>query len=319
MDFRTVFTAQPSTLRLNPHRPIVLLGSCFSDYVGRLMRESLWDAVVNPTGVLFNPLSIARLVRLALGGEPIEEPWLGRDGLWHNWDFPTQFTSLTAADCDRKCRDAISQLLTSLRRADALILTFGTSIVYSLVDHRNRVVANCHKQPSSEFVREMVDVDETVRLWHGLLDDLRALNPMLKFILTVSPVRHIKEGFADNSRSKSRLLLACEELSRLNDDCVYFPAFEILTDDLRDYRFYESDMVHPSAEAAQYIYQKFKETFLNEDDCRLLEQGRKLTMRCHHRPLVENAPSQIDFEARTASLLKEWHRTNPTMLTPNCL
>lgn len=316
MQFRTEYIPKASHIRLDPRKETILIGSCFADNIGRLMRQSLWNAAVNPCGTLFNPVSMACVMRLALGLVNADSPWKGTDGIWRSWDFPTQFADLTSDGCALKCHQAITSLRSRLINGDTLIATFGTSIVYAIGDNR-RIVANCHKQPAGMFHRTHTGVQEIVALWRSLVTDIRRLNPNMKIIFTVSPVRHIKEGFVENSRSKATLLLACEELCRSLEGCDYFPAYEIMNDDLRDYRFYTSDMAHPSPEAEEYIFSQFTKTFLCPEDRLLLEQGRALTRRHIHRPLIPDSETARKFKTDTASLIESWHRHNPSMLTPD--
>lgn len=317
MDFRTEYIPRPSALRLHPERPALLLGSCFSDNVGTLMRRSLWAATVNPCGTLFNPVSIANAVGMACGSRPVGMPWCGDDGVWRSWDFPASFADLSEEGCAAKCREAVGSLRASLERAEVLLVSFGTSVVYSLASSPDAAVANCHKRPAALFVRRRLGVDEIVKLWESAVEQARTLNSSLKVVFTVSPVRHVKEGFEENSLSKATLLLACERLCRTLADCVYFPAFEILADDLRDYRFYASDLVHPSADASEYVFGKFCAMFLGEDGIRLLKEGRRLAARAAHRPLVAGSPGAEKFAEETRRLSEAWHVSHPLMLIPS--
>lgn len=315
MKFRTEYHPVPSLkVRLDPERPIVLLGSCFSDNIGSLMRASLWDARVNPCGTLFNPESIARTVGMALGTEKFSS--CSTDGqLWSNWDFPTTFSRLTAGECDSACRGALATLAASLRKAQALVVTFGTARVYQLAEEPGRIVANCHKQPSALFAVRRLDADAIVERWRKVVVALRAVNPGLSVIFTVSPVRHVRDGFAENARSKATLLLAAERLAAL-DGCDYFPAFEILTDDLRDYRFYGPDLVHPTAEAAEYIFDIFQQTYIPAAGQALLREGRDLLRSFMHRPLIAGSPQGEAFLRAREMRRQSWINQHPSMTDP---
>ena len=316
MRFRTEYIPSKGSFTLDPRKKAVLIGSCFADSIGRIMRLSLWDASVNPCGTLFNPASMARVMQFAIDHTDPKDFWKDDDGIWRSWDLPSQFAGLTADECALKCSKALSSLAASMKSAETLIATFGTSIVYSLYG-TDRVVANCHKQPARIFHRTRMKAEEIVSMWHTLLTRLREINPSLKIILTVSPVRHVKEGFTENSRSKATLLLACEELCRSLEGCEYFPAYEILTDDLRDYRFYASDMIHPSTEAEEYIFSRFTETFLRPEEIHLLDEGRALTRRARHRSLIPESESAGKFDHNTRKLILDWIDRNPEMLTPD--
>lgn len=315
MKFRTEYHPVPSLkVTLDPERPIVLLGSCFSNNIGSLMRASLWNADVNPCGTLFNPESIARTVGMALGTEKFAS--CRTDGqLWSNWDFPTAFTRLTADECDSACRGALATLADSLKKAQALVVTFGTARVYQLAEEPGRVVANCHKQPSAMFTVSRLDADAIVERWRKVVEILRAANPGISVIFTVSPVRHVRDGFAENARSKATLLLAAERLAGLKG-CDYFPAFEILTDDLRDYRFYGPDLVHPSDEAAEYIFDIFQQTYIPASGQALLREGRDLLRSFMHRPLIAGSPQGEAFLRTREERRRRWINLHSTMIDP---
>ena len=182
MDFRTEYIPKAAAVRLDPRKPAVLLGSCFADNVGSLMRRSLWNAAVNPCGTLFNPASVSRAVAMALDDARIPEPWRGTDGIWRSWDFPAAFAASSESECVRKCAEAAASLRASLASADVLTVSFGTSVVYSLAGSPERTVANCHKQPSGTFLRRRMDISETVALWVRTASALRETNPLQKMV-----------------------------------------------------------------------------------------------------------------------------------------
>ncbi len=295
MLFRTEYHARRQELTLSPERPVVLMGSCFSDRIGAAMRRCGWDACVNPCGTLFNPFSIASHLLY-------EEYTVEDEGF--SFDFPTAFGAAEAMVRAREeLRDAIS-------RAQALIVTLGTAIVY---ERGNRVVANCHKRPASEFRRRMLSVEEIAEKWRAVISALRRKSPELTVILTVSPVRHVREGFEENSASKATLLLACRQLCAELPGVFYFPSFEIVTDDLRDYRFFEPDMVHPSPTAVDYIWEKFRQTYLDADGESLVAAGEALRRRLDHRPLRPDSPEAEAFRIATERAESELLASHPTL------
>lgn len=319
MQFRTPFVPAPSSLRLSVKQPLLLIGSCFATNVGALMRGSLWNVDVNPCGTLFNPASVARAVELALGKAEFSGVWQDDKGIWRSWDFPTEFAALSAEECAERCLKALANLRNALAQSQALVATFGTSFLYELKDKPGRVVANCHKQPSSLFCRRLMPADEIVATWSRTFRLCKDFNPNLTFILTLSPVRHLRDGFDGNSLSKANLRVA---IARLVDECadaVYFPSFEIVTDDLRDYRFYADDMVHPSAATSKYVFDLFCDTFLPAEDINILKRGRSLLARSAHRPILLGSPEGKEFIRQTALLTAEWQRNFPTMLQPSIL
>ncbi|MDE6381075.1 MAG: GSCFA domain-containing protein, partial [Muribaculaceae bacterium] len=290
MKFRTEYQAKQSDRLLNPEEPAVLIGSCFTDNIGERMRSCRWCGYPNITGTLFNPSSIAKTIRLAAEWkkplEIIDDSLAQRDRLWITWLSDSGCTTYSKNETKDRIFNRLLRLRERLSEAKTLIVTFGTSWIYELIERPGYVVANCHKFPSDTFVRRRLTVDEIVEEWSSLLKLLEATYPEMRIIFTVSPVRHLKDGFEGNSRSKAILQLACEELCNLNDRVEYFPSFEIMNDDLRDYRFYSSDMVHPSPEAVDYIWEKFQDRYLSKESRSLLTEGEKVTKRLKHRPIV---------------------------------
>lgn len=315
MRFRTEYEVRSLMTELDPHKKAVLLGSCFSDNIGQRMRQSLWNVVVNPCGILFNPHTISATIMLALGQRP-DSTFFDRDGVWYSWDFSSAFAGTDREDCVKRGKEAVYRLKEALSEAGVLIVTFGTAIVYNLSSDPDKVVANCHKFPSGMFQRHRLGVDDIVGMWNQTIALLRVVNPELKIIFTVSPVRHIREGFEANSRSKAVLLLATERICESNAGCYYFPAFEILNDDLRDYRFYNSDLVHPSEESVEYLWDKFRTSFLSQSSLKLLEEGESLYRRTAHRPLVSGTVAGECFKKETETLVSEFLKRNPDMTDP---
>ncbi|MCH5225552.1 MAG: GSCFA domain-containing protein [Muribaculaceae bacterium] len=252
------------------------------------MNEHDWEALL-PAGTLYNPLSIAEALFMMTDSEyglqRFENSLFQDNGIWHSSFFDSSFSS-------RNRDDSLEEFLTQSRliheklsEGGQLVVTFGTSICYfSLIE--KKVVGNCHKQPQTFFSRRRVNTNEIFMIWGKVLAMLRERYPGIKTIFTVSPVRHLKDGFEGNARSKAVLLLSIEDIVVNNPDSRYFPAFEIVTDDLRDYRFYADDLVHPSSQAVDYIWEKFVETFIDSKGKKLLEEGLKKHKTLHHRPLL---------------------------------
>ncbi|MCH5223973.1 MAG: GSCFA domain-containing protein [Muribaculaceae bacterium] len=286
MKFRTEYRAVRNELTLNPENPIVLMGSCFSQNMAAKMEESGWDAVI-AGGTLYNPLSIGIALSMMLdetnGEDKFKNTLFYASGLWNSQMFDSSFSAKSREDCIEEFRLRSSLLREALKKGETLIVTFGTSICYFLAESKEPV-GNCHKQPADLFTRRRLSIEEIAGYWNSLLSALKERFPGLQVIFTVSPVRHLKDGFEGNARSKAILHLAIEEICGNYGFCHYFPAYEILTDDLRDYRFYAGDLVHPSEEAVEYIWEIFKESFIDENGRRYLEAGFKATRARQHRP-----------------------------------
>lgn len=290
MKFRTEINITDAPKNLSPGRLVLLVGSCFSDNIGARMVSADWPAIVNPCGVIYNPASMAILFRLALQDESsrireIRDSITKREGRFVSWLMGSTVSEITEDDCVENVAKCIAGIREALGAADALILTFGTSDIWELAES-GKVVGNCHKHPAKEFRRRRLSMDEIVADWNEIFEKIRDINPDVKIILTVSPRRYLSDGFAENSRQKAVLLLACEILCRELDNIWYFPAYEILNDDLRDYRYYKADLLHPSEMAIDYIWEKFCDTFLDHLNREKLKMMEKEARRRRHRSII---------------------------------
>lgn len=259
MRFRTEIDLPFTPLDLNPDSGITLLGSCFSDNIGKRLGEHGINVCVNPCGVLFNPLSIAAVIAAAMDKADISACDFEFLSLHRNWLFSTKFAHPEPMIARAIREDALSTLRARVRGCSLLIVTFGTARVYthipSALSSFSGVVGNCHKVPK-EFDVRRVNVAEIVARWTDILEKMYACNPTMQVMMTVSPIRHLSDGAHENTLSKATLHLAIEELQKHFPGIIYFPAYELLNDDLRDYRFYAADMAHPSEQAVDYIWEK---------------------------------------------------------------
>ncbi len=253
---------------------IVSLGSCFSDEIGMRLRESDFHVEQNPFGTLYNPASIAAALRRIMYNREVgREDLVEYGGLWHSWHHHGSFSRPTAEECLEVCNSRLHGAHEALKQARLLLVTFGSAWVY---EHEGAVVANCHKLPQDNFVRRCMTVDDIVSLWRPLLEEVHACYPTLHILFTVSPIRHIGDGLHGNQLSKSTLLLAVDELvdhdlppakrkkkgAKVEEPerpvTFYFPSYEIVVDELRDYRFYGPDMVHPTDLAVDVVWDRFQ-------------------------------------------------------------
>lgn len=259
---------------------LLLLGSCFADNIGEKFGAHYFQMLSNPYGTLYNPASIAAILSpIANSQSPISNPpiieW---GGLWHSMLHHGSFSHSDRNRVLLRCEQSRELLRAFLQEATVVIVTFGTAWVY---EYEGKVVSNCHKMPTNRFVRRRLSVDEIVAMWQPLLQAM----PDKHWIFTVSPIRHIKDGLHENQLSKAILLQAVEELvNKANSDKVgYFPSYEILLDELRDYRFYAEDMVHPSPVAVEYIWQRFVDTYMTVDTQNEMRTLYQLWRDRHHR------------------------------------
>lgn len=312
MEFRTTVKTGENRGWLHHSDNVVLLGSCFSDNIGAKMHGALINATINPMGTLYNPMSIARGVQRLINNEPVA----GKDlfmqgGVWNSYDFHSRHSMPDKQVTLDRMNSRIEQGHQALQQARLLTITLGTAIVYRL-KATGEVVANCHKVPQHEFERKMAPVSEMVRTLDEMLTALHTFNPDLNIILTVSPIRHIADGLDVNSLSKASLRVAIQEvMARHRDYCDYFPSYEIMLDDLRDYRFYSNDMVHPSDVAVEYIWQAFQATYLDDHSALAVARCERIHKRLQHRPMSANRETVDRFNADTASVVRNLIKEYP--------
>ena len=293
MELTTRIDIPRSKDSISHHHKLLLLGSCFADEIGERLCRDKFDALVNPFGTLYNPASIcAHLLRCLSEREyDVHSPELiEAEGVWHSWMHHTSFSAISRDELVKRMNTTLHQVAERLRTADWLLLTFGTSYVYRLKAN-DLLVANCHKQPDALFERQRMVAVDIVDMFTTGLQLLQAVNPKLHVVLTVSPIRHRRNNLHENQLSKAELLLATDtlsQLSTLNSQLFYFPAYEILLDELRDYRFYGDDLVHPSHLAADIIYERFTDTFVTKEEMDIIREVRRQKNRNQHRPLLRD-------------------------------
>ncbi len=302
--FRTELrvTTSPSTIALDSR--VVTQGSCFSDAMGQRMLDNKMTALVNPFGVIYNPVSVHRALEYAVYNEPPPEHTFTRNGdIFVNFDVHSDFSALDRPALTQRLREAIGGTHYFLSDADWLVLTYGTAWVYTRTE-TGEIVANCHKLPASFFEKSLLSVNEIVSSFGSFQERLYRINPRIRIILTVSPVRHLRDTLEGNSVSKAMLRIACDEIVREFTNVEYFPAFEIMMDDLRDYRFYSEDMLHPTAQAEDYIWQKFGERYFSEDLRNFINQWTPLKTALRHRPFHPQSPAHQQFLRETLKKLQ---------------
>ena len=281
MKLRTQIDIKKSDNPLGLDRRIISLGSCFSQAIGNRLRSGGVEIEVTQMGILFNPMSIANIINRALSGKEYSanDLYCDSNGIFHALDFESRRQDKDAENLLKSLNDDFRQFENSLHKADCWLITFGTSWCFRHLSS-NRIVGNCHKLQDSEFERQLCSVRDIVDLWAPLADKAK------RIIFTVSPVRHLNNGLHGNTLSKARLHLAIEEITAKFDNVEYFPAFEALNDDLRDYRFYADDLKHPTSLAEDYIFDLFTETYFSEENRNRIEQNRRESRRLQHRPIM---------------------------------
>jgi hypothetical protein len=300
MNFLTHIEIPPSNLRISCGDSLLLLGSCFAESIGSLLTESKFCTDVNPFGILFNPTSIAMAIRQLLEPKERSAPDLFfYEGLYHSFSHHSSFSSVSEADCLHKINERLRNSSGNFQNINRLCITFGTAYVYRLKES-GQVVANCHKLPEKRFDRQRLSISQITDEWEELLSTLFNKNESLRCIFTVSPIRHWKDGIHENQLSKSTLLLAIEQIQRRFPEQVsYFPAYEVMMDELRDYRFYADDMLHPSNIAVRYIQERFVETYMDVQTRTLLAEIEEIQKALNHKPLNPKSESYKHFVMQT--------------------
>ncbi len=307
-EFRTIIKPEKQNISISYRDKILFMGSCFSENIGSKMQNLLFDTLVNPFGVVYNPFSVSNSIKNLIDVRTYNlSEIVFYNNLWHSFDYHGKFSNVKKEECLKAINNEITKSADFLKNTDFLIITFGTAFVY-LLKESGKVVANCHKFPASFFDRRLLSVTEIVDEYCKLINLLRALNPELKLIFTVSPVRHWKDGAAQNSLSKSVLRIAIDEISKKMPEVYYFPAFEIMMDDLRDYRFYKDDMLHPAGAAVDYIWRLFADSFFDDETKRIVVETSKIAKAAEHRPVNRDSAVFEDFIRKQIERVRELKR-----------
>ena len=304
MIFRTTVDLPAERLALQPTSRLLLVGSCFAEHIGQKMLEGRMRAVVNPSGVLYNPESIRQCLEMLMDG-CYDDSFLFQDsgGAWHSWMHSGKYDAPTREEALANIKTAMAEGHEQLMTADVIFVTFGTNRVYR---HKalDKVVANCHRELSATFVEEELSVDAIVASWQTLL---KRLPKQTKVVFTVSPYRYTKYGFHGSQLSKATLLLAVEALCKADARCLYFPAYEMVLDDLRDYRFYAPDMLHVSEQGVDYVWERFKEWAFTEEMATYAREWADISRALAHRPLHPESEAYKRFEAATQARLQQFN------------
>ena len=298
---------------------VVVMGSCFAEHIGARLSEMKWRTVVNPFGVLYNPLSIAEAMGRLISARPYteEELTLYPHGGWSTWMHHSRYAHPDKETALQLINGSLAIGSQMLAQADMLIVTLGTAWVYRQKE-TNQVVGNCHKVPERTFTRQRLTVEETVEAMVAMLAQLWEVTPSLRMIITVSPVRHLKDTLHGNQLSKATLLLAVDELCRRFPDRVhYFPAYEIVMDELRDYRFYADDMAHPSPHAVEYVWERFVEHMTHREAQDFMTQWTKVARALAHRPFRPEGEEYKEFVRQNMLRIMELKEKFPYLEVQN--
>ncbi len=315
MKFRFEFDIKKLPLPITHHDRLLLIGSCFTENIGEKLDRYKFTTLQNPNGILFNPVSVANALI-----DYIETKQFSEDDLfyynegWHSWKHHSRFSGINAADTVQKINASVTAAHQFLKSADYVFITLGSSWVYTLTDKANAIVgtvaANNHKAPADWFHRRLMNNDEITRVLNDMISRLFEFNSGINIIFTISPVRHLREGAVENNRSKAALIGAVHYLVDKLDQAYYFPAYELVIDDLRDYRFYAEDLVHPNYFATQYVWEKLVSVCMDEKTKELIEEIHSLNLAYQHKPFNSSSGPhkkflQLSYEK--AAALKDRH------------
>ena len=296
MHFHLDLNTGISTELIQHRQKLLLMGSCFSEHIGKRLNDLKFDCRSNPFGIVFNPLSMHKaLSRIVDQEEFTDSDIMEYKGSWLSPEAHSSLNKATKAELLDTMNAITADWHERLKSADWLLLTFGSAYYYVLNDSGS-IVANCHKLPAKRFTKKLAEPSAIIDPYQALLDKLRVLNPGLRVILTVSPVKHLRDGVVENNLSKSILCLSSHSIVNTSGNSFYFPAYELVSDDLRDYRFYEADMAHPSRQAIDYVWQKFSGSYFDESTRTLLDRITALNAAYNHRPLQPDTQAFVDFK-----------------------
>jgi hypothetical protein len=298
MDFTTKVPTVKSDHPIYYHSNMLSIGSCFAENMGEKFQYFKFQITTNPFGIIFNPVSIENLISRAVNKQQFTENNIFfHNDLWHCFEVHSQLSHPDKEELLQNLNQILEQTNTQIAKATDIIITYGTSWVYRNKT-ANAIVANCHKLPQNQFDKEILSVETSKESIQNTVEMIRKINPNCHFIFTISPVRHIKDGFVENQRSKANLIVALQnfldtEHYKLNTE--YFPSYEIMMDELRDYRFYASDMLHPNQVAIDYIWERFVESHINETSYPILEEVATIQKGLAHKPFNPNSKVHQHF------------------------
>jgi hypothetical protein len=294
MQFQLPIQIKSPETRIDYMDKILLIGSCFTEHIGDALADLKFSTLQNPNGILFDPNSVCKSLQSYISNYNYKEEDLFQlNEVWNSWNHHSRFSHINKEECLKGINESQQRAHNFLKDADWLIITLGSSFSYRLISEssqnppsgvRGAAVANCHRAPAQWFNKHLLGIDETVSMLDNIYHQLKLFNPKLKIIFTISPVRHVRDGVMENNRSKARLIEAVHYMVNKFDGLFYFPAYELVIDVLRDYRFYDVDLVHPNYPATEFVMEKFKENFIDNGSQSLMEEIRQIVISRKHKP-----------------------------------
>lgn len=314
MQFRTQIPISKTDNPIDYNSKVISLGSCFAENMAEKFDYFKFQNSTNPFGIIFNPVSIEKIMSRIVKEEfYTEKDVFFYNERWHSYEVHSDLSNSDRQELLETLNKAISETYKHLKEATHIIITYGTSWIYRNIES-DEIVANCHKVPQKQFSKELLSVEVIQKSIQNTIDLIQVLNPNINFIFTVSPVRHIKDGFAENQLSKSHLFAAVHEVLKTHNSQLithnYFPSYEIMMDELRDYRFYTEDMLHPNQVAIDYIWHKFSENYISEDSISTMQEVSEIQKSLRHRSFNPESEQHQKFLAKLqqkiSSIQEKW-------------
>lgn len=303
MIFRTELNISASSHKISYQKPLVFIGSCFSVNIGSKLSQDKFQTLINPFGTLYNPHSISKnLINSLKSNEVLHDYVLTNDGLYKHYDYHGEVYANSPNELQNKILIQQDRVKDFLSRASHVFITLGTAYVFERQTDQ-KIVANCHKQPAKLFNRRLLTIAEIEKDLNTMVESVSMINPAIQIILTVSPIRHLRDGMIENNKSKALLITACHQVVESMKHLSYFPSYELIMDDLRDYRYYESDLLHPNAVAIDYVYEKFQQCYFSDETVNLQKEILSLIKATQHRPFNKRSDKHQIFLKKTLAKL----------------
>jgi hypothetical protein len=294
MNFILPFSVKKTSEKISIRKPMLLMGSCFAEEIDKKLSERKFDVKINPHGILYNPISISNAITEYIQDKKYNKSDIFfHEELWRSFSHHGKFSNPDKKACLQNINKEIEQAHHQLKKAHWLVVTFGSAFAYT---HKNKIVANCHKISANQFNKVLLTKEEIIETWQQQIEVLKQFNPSLKILFTVSPVRYIRDGLIENNRSKGILIDAVHSLIEKNTNCFYFPAYEIVIDELRDYRFFKEDLVHPNELAINYVWKKFASACFDEETIHFISDYEPILKSLQHRNLQGETSASLSFQ-----------------------
>lgn len=295
MNFRTNIKLNKEHNQIDYDSKLLLIGSCFSENIHKKLEYFKFQAKSNPFGILYNPITIEKLITNAINREKYTEKDIFQlNERWHCFDAHSDCSSNTKDEVLENLNLAINSTKKQLQSSSHIIITLGTARIYRHIES-DSVVGNCHKVPQKKFLQELLSVKQIIASLENIIELVKGENPTVNIIFTVSPIRHLKDGFVENTQSKAHLISAIHQLIDNRKQLYYFPSYEIMLDDLRDYRFYNEDLVHPNQQAINYIWEHFKSVWILENTSKIMKEVDSIQKGLSHKPFNPNSEKHQEF------------------------